>query len=145
VRAWNQTGQKFAGEPDLVKLFLVPRPTELWLLVIVTYLWEHSALVDGFDAANKTASVGGLTGLVLMAFTFKLAFAREDAPELVVGWPRKIAEFTEGATLIARARAVFVALGIALAVVVFYGATRRTLSRKLSGTMPTFLYASEQC
>lgn len=54
-----------------------------------------------------------MTGLVLAAFTFKAAFTLEDAPELVVEFVKSsLLDFTRGASLIARARAVFVGLGL---------------------------------
>jgi ethanolamine phosphate transferase 2 subunit G len=140
VRAWNQTGQKFAGAPDLVKLFLEPRPNELWVFVGLTYLWEHGALLDGYNAAPKIVSVGGITGLILMAFIFKLAFAKEDAPELVLGWVARVEEVAAGTPLLARARALFIALGIAAGAVIFYGITRRKLSTKTPGQSRCWLY-----
>ncbi|RWA07654.1 hypothetical protein EKO27_g7460 [Xylaria grammica] len=33
MRSWNQTGQKFAGGPDIVTAFLLPNPTLLWVLM----------------------------------------------------------------------------------------------------------------
>ncbi|KAK0711618.1 alkaline-phosphatase-like protein [Lasiosphaeris hirsuta] len=130
VRAWNQTGQKFAGEPDIVKIFLYTNPTLLWCLVGATYLWIHRELVYGFNGIPKPFSYSGVTALLLAAFTFKVAFTNEDAPELVIGLAKRVLELepTQGHSLISRARAVFAGLGFALAVALFFLLTKRQLS-----------------
>ncbi|RNJ55384.1 major facilitator super transporter protein [Verticillium nonalfalfae] len=86
VRAWNQTGQKHAGEPDIVKTFLMASPLTLWALVGATY---------------------ALLGIPL---TFKLAFTREDAPELLGGFVHDISAALQRLTLVTRARIVFLDL-----------------------------------
>ncbi|KAK3953626.1 transferase [Pseudoneurospora amorphoporcata] len=117
LRAWNQTGQKFAGTPAIVKLFLEPNPHFLWFLVGLTYVWTHRQLVYSFHGRIPVPiNYPAMTGLVLAAFTFKAAFTLEDAPELVVPFVKSsLLDFTRGASLIARARAVFVGLGLATA------------------------------
>lgn len=133
IRGWNQTGQKFAGEPDIVKSFIVNEPVRLWALVSVTYLWIHRTLLRGFDGLPTSLSIAGSTGLVLAGFTFKLAFTIEDAPELVAGFARALADITQGAaTLVARAQAVFVGLGLGAACVVYFVATGARVSRRAS-------------
>ncbi|EAA33695.3 alkaline phosphatase-like protein [Neurospora crassa] len=114
LRAWNQTGQKHAGTPDIVKLFIEPHPHFLWLLVGLTYFWTHRQLVYSFHGRIPVPiNYPVMTGLVLAAFTFKAAFTLEDAPELVVEFVKSsLLDFTRGASLIARARAVFVGLGL---------------------------------
>lgn len=135
VRGWNQTGQKFAGEPDFVKIFLHPQPVLIWVLVTVTYLWVHRELVRGFDNVPTVLNIVGTTGLVLAAFTFKLAFTNEDAPELVVGFARSLVEITQGVSLVTRARAVFIGLAIGTACVVYFLVTKSRLSNKASGKL----------
>lgn len=130
IRSWNQTGQKFAGEPDLVKTFLHPNPLLLWTLVCITYLWIHRELVRGFGNIPMLVNVMGSTGLVLAAFTFKLAFTHEDSPELLRGIPDTLIALTQGATLVARARAVFIGLGVATGGVLLALLSRRPLSNK---------------
>ncbi|KAH7632136.1 hypothetical protein B0T09DRAFT_356551 [Sordaria sp. MPI-SDFR-AT-0083] len=117
LRSWNQTGQKFAGTPDIVKLFLEPNPHFMWFLVGLTYVRAHQQLVDSFHGRIPVpVNCPAMTGLVLAAFTFKAAFTLEDAPELVVPFVKSsLLDFTRGASLIARARAVFVGLGLATA------------------------------
>lgn len=54
-----------------------------------------------------------LTSVLLMsAFSFKLDFTSEDAPELVVGFARGLNELFQGQSLVWRARTVFIILAI---------------------------------
>jgi len=116
MRGWNQTGQKFAGDPDIVKSFLYTNPYLLWFLVTLTYIIIHRNLIYGFSGRLPTPVVYPvMTGLLLAAFTFKVAFTHEDAPELVVSFAQTLLDLSRGATLVARAKAVF--FGIALVAV----------------------------
>lgn len=113
IRGWNQTGQKFAGSPDIVKVFLAPNPQALWCLVIGTYgtlLVELMSNAKGVfpDAIAKPL----MLGLVASAISFKIAFANEDAPELVTGFARDLLELIRGPSLLARARAVLLGLSL---------------------------------
>ena len=143
VRAWNQTGQKFAGEPDIVKTFLHTNPTLLWVLVTVTYLWIHRRVVNGFSNLPSAINVAGTTGLVLAAFTFKLAFTYEDAPELVVGFAKNIIDVTQGPTLISRARAVFLGLAIATVVIIYILFSKTVMIVKSNGMIHAVPLTSE--
>ncbi|KAJ4292194.1 major facilitator super transporter protein [Collariella sp. IMI 366227] len=128
IRSWNQTGQKFAGEPDIVKLYLHTNPILLWCLIGATYFWVHQNLVYGLSGLPVWLSYALSTGLVLAAFTFKIAFTLEDAPELVTDFARQLLDlnFTQGASLVTRARTVFIGIGLlALLVVGFIIAGRR--------------------
>lgn len=55
---------------------------------------------------------------MLLAVTFKLAFTHEDAPELLDWAANKVVELTTGFSLVSRARAVFIGIGLALAQVI---------------------------
>lgn len=132
IRGWNQTGQKFAGEPDIVKIFLHPEPVRLWALISITYLWLHRELLQGFDGLPLSLSITGCTGLILSAFTFKLAFTKEDAPELVAGFAQSLVDLTQGVSLVTRAQAVFVGLFIAAACVIYLVATKNNVSKRVS-------------
>ena len=136
IRSWNQTGQKFAGVPDIVKSFLLTNPVLLWFLVILTYLWIHQNLVFGFSGLPIWLSFATATGLVLAAFTFKVAFTLEDAPEIVTDFIRKILElnFTQGVDLISRARAVFIGIGILTGVTLMFMLSGRRISLGQPGT-----------
>lgn len=131
IRGWNQTGQKFAGEPDIVKTFLHPEPIRLWALIGITYLWIHRELLQAFDGLPASLDIAGSTGLVLAAFTFKLAFTNEDAPELVAGFARALIDLTYGGSLVVRAQAIFVGLTLATACVIYFIVTGNRVSKRV--------------
>ncbi|KAK4153739.1 GPI ethanolamine phosphate transferase 2 [Chaetomidium leptoderma] len=135
IRSWNQTGQKFAGEPDIVKIYLHTNPALLWCLIGATYFWVHQNLIYGLSGLPIWFSFSTATGLVLAAFTFKVAFTLEDAPELVTEFARRLLElnFSQGATLIARARAVFMGLALLTGITLFFMLTRRRISLGQNG------------
>ncbi|KAL2170168.1 hypothetical protein VTG60DRAFT_5120 [Thermothelomyces hinnuleus] len=136
IRGWNQTGQKFAGGPDIVKTYLNTNPALLWYLVSATYLWVHQNMVYGLSGLPIWLNYTIATGLVLAAFTFKVAFTLEDAPELVASFARYALRlnFTQDASLIARARAVFIGLALVTAVTTFFMLARRRVSLGQSGS-----------
>ncbi|KAK1722304.1 hypothetical protein CaCOL14_006250 [Colletotrichum acutatum] len=113
IRGWNQTGQKHAGEPDIAKTFVVTRPAVLWTLVSVTYLFLFIQLLRKLRGLPRAAVTAASALLVLSAFTFKLAFTNEDAPELVTGPLATLNTLAQGVSLVARARVVFVGIGAA--------------------------------
>ncbi|GCB28045.1 GPI ethanolamine phosphate transferase 2 [Aspergillus awamori] len=80
LRRWNQTGQKFATEPDIARTFFTSHRPILWFLVISTYAMT----------------------LVSSAFFLKLSYVASDSPELLpeallVLWKR---EFDGGSTVL---------------------------------------------
>ncbi|KAI2826751.1 hypothetical protein CBS63078_921 [Aspergillus niger] len=80
LRRWNQTGQKFATEPDIARTFFTSHRLILWFLVISTYAMT----------------------LVSSAFFLKLSYVASDSPELLpeallVLWKR---EFDGGSTVL---------------------------------------------
>ncbi|KAH7321472.1 GPI ethanolamine phosphate transferase-like protein 2 [Rhexocercosporidium sp. MPI-PUGE-AT-0058] len=117
ARRWNQTGQKWAGEPDIARTFFSEHRLTLWTLVGFTYLWNLQSLAArAFHRFPQTAAAGVSTALVTAALTFKLAFTNEDSPELMAGIAKYMAdsEAGAGASLIGRARLAFAAIAIAL-------------------------------
>ncbi|KAL2262095.1 hypothetical protein VTK26DRAFT_2497 [Humicola hyalothermophila] len=141
VRAWNQTGQKFAGNPDIVKTYLNTNPILLWCLIGATYFWVHQNLIYGLSGLPAWITFAAATGLVLAAFTFKVAFTLEDAPELVTEFARRLLDlsFSHGsASLVARARAVFIGIGALSACAVLSILFRRHISLDQSGTATLF-------
>lgn len=115
VRRWNQTGQKFAGAPDIAHGFLFQHTSLLWLMVLGTYLWNCLALNDGFPHAPKQFSKAGSQALLLLAFTFKLAFTHEDAPEMLDWTAMKVYGVIGDFELLQRARLLYLAIGVAIA------------------------------
>ncbi|KAH8668298.1 GPI ethanolamine phosphate transferase [Xylariales sp. PMI_506] len=110
MRGWNQTGQKFAGEPDITKMFLVPNPEWLWGLVFATYALLAIELVTTNSLLPTAVFTPCVIALVVAALQFKLAFTKEDAPELVVGYVAYINDLISGPSLVTRARVVFIGL-----------------------------------
>lgn len=112
TRRWNQTGQKFAGSPDIARTFLLEHTSILWILICITYLWNLNSLVT-VTFASLGRLLAGTSGSVLTtaALTFKLAFTIEDSPELLSGIARSVAGADLGISLVNRARIVFVSIG----------------------------------
>ncbi|KAF3012143.1 major facilitator super transporter protein [Neopestalotiopsis sp. 37M] len=126
VRGWNQTGQKFAGNPDLVKIFLAPNPQVLWCLVIGTYGVLLVELISNARKIFPDAIASPLMlGVIASAISFKIAFANEDAPELVTGFVHSLLQLIEGPSLLARARAVLLGLALASVYPVYFLAAGR--------------------
>ncbi|KAK4179637.1 putative GPI ethanolamine phosphate transferase [Triangularia setosa] len=132
IKSWNQTGQKFAGQPDIVTLYLHTSPILLWCLVGATYFWIQQHLTYGLSGFPIWLSFASATGLALAAFTFKVAFVVEDAPELLTEFVQKLLQlnFSQGAVvdLVSRARAVFWGVGILMGTSLGYMAMRRQIS-----------------
>jgi ethanolamine phosphate transferase 2 subunit G len=112
LRGWNQTGQKFAGEPDIVTTLLLPNPTLLWALVWATYSWVAWELLNDMHALPTILSGSVVTGVVTSAVSFKLVFTKQDSPELVVGIARFFADLFDGPSLVTQARSVFMGIGL---------------------------------
>lgn len=130
VRGWNQTGQKFAGDPDIVKTYINTNPVLLWCLVGAAYFRTYHGLAHGFSRLLGPLSIAGTAALTLAALSFKLAFTNEDAPELVVGAAKSIVNFPPGFTLVARAQAVFMGLGAAAVCAVYLIFSKKRASDK---------------
>lgn len=135
VRGWNQTGQKHAGEPDLIKIFLLPRPQLLWVLVCSTYLWLAQQIFVHLRSVPAIASGAVAAGLAFSAFSFKVAFATEDAPELVVGLVKDINDLLQGPSLVMRARVVFMGMAVIAGVAVY---RKVRSSQRVNGTSGEF-------
>lgn len=112
TRGWNQTGQKFAGEPDIVTHFMASNPPLLWCLVFATYATVSVELFNTLGNIPTAISGSVVAGLVMSALSFKLAFTNEDAPELIVGFAKTLVNMFDGPSLVNRARAVFLGLGL---------------------------------
>lgn len=118
---WNQTGQKHAGESDIVHGFFPSHHVLMWVLVLSSYVLIGLQLaktsfksVMAGEAAFSTALV-----MILPAIVFKLNFTQADAPELVLGLGEKVRNATAGLDLVTQARVVFVMLTLATGIVAF--------------------------
>ncbi|RKF56455.1 GPI ethanolamine phosphate transferase 2 [Golovinomyces cichoracearum] len=109
---WNQTGQKFAGQPDIVKNFLFKHLTTLWLLVIIAYMWSLQRICAKMHPRfPSVASIPITSVLLLAALSFKIKSTNEDSPELVT-FLRPIANMSFGFSLVSRARFLYLLLAI---------------------------------
>ncbi|KAL8710486.1 MAG: hypothetical protein Q9220_004918 [cf. Caloplaca sp. 1 TL-2023] len=86
IRAWNQTGQKYASQFDVAHKVLPARPFTLWFLVIGTYValplrmrWKHRSRVVQWGSFIAAVM------LCAMAFVFKVSFTLADSPDLLEG------------------------------------------------------------
>ncbi|KAJ8129317.1 hypothetical protein O1611_g4314 [Lasiodiplodia mahajangana] len=131
MRGWNQTGQKFAGEPDIVTTFLVPNPALLWALVWSTYFMVGRELLNKLTGIPTVISGSVVAGVVTSAVAFKLTFTQHDAPELVIGVAKLFANFFDGPSLVTQARAVFMGIGLAAIYPVYLVFFRPTKSSKI--------------
>lgn len=139
---WNQTGQKHAGEPDIVHAFFPQAHILMWLLVLATYCFQ------GYDLVTKTFagilaiefSLVATVTVIVPAIVFKLNFTQADAPELVQGLATQFREWTEIFDLVIQARVVFITLVlIGLAVTTLSVASHRASVKYdyLAGALPT--------
>ncbi|KAF0642608.1 hypothetical protein FPSE5266_08630 [Fusarium pseudograminearum] len=112
TRGWNQTGQKFAGDPDIVKSFVVTHPQLLWGIITLGYMMLSFRLLARLKSLPSLASTSITSVLLMSAYSFKLDFTSEDAPELVVGFAKSLNDLLVGQSLLWRARTAFILLGI---------------------------------
>ena len=113
IRRWNQTGQKWAGEPDISRTFF-DHKIIFWGFVGITYLWNLQSLSSrGFPRFPKLAGRAIGAALITASVTFKLAFTNEDSPELML-WSSPSSNPDLSVTLVTRARIAFIAISVAL-------------------------------
>ncbi|KAL9595798.1 MAG: hypothetical protein Q9219_006213 [cf. Caloplaca sp. 3 TL-2023] len=130
IRAWNQTGQKHAGKPDIGRGVLSSHNHLLWALVCVAYfalpgiMLYQSQPQFGVLAAFAFTSILCIGGL-----TFKIAYTMADAPELLKGLPiiQNRVFATENLTI--QARALFLGMMLFCAANFFYSRQRFTPKR----------------
>lgn len=117
TRRWNQTGQKYAGAPDIVHSMIMTHPVVLWSLVSITYIHLtmriKTHLTRRFPRTSQgkqlqTFAVGNAFLLCGVAFLFKLSFTARDAPELVRGASPGAMVFLESLNLVKLVRCVFI-------------------------------------
>ncbi|KAJ9635272.1 uncharacterized protein PV06_09319 [Exophiala oligosperma] len=125
TRRWRQTGQKYAGEPDLLIELVVPNSWILWALVIITYTHlsrNLSSRVVKWMGARQMSLLPIL--ISISAFLFKIAFTAADAPELLATFPllRPLVAFVSRYPLVSMARIVFLGLAHLLSCSVYYEA-----------------------
>lgn len=115
---WNQTGQKYAGAPDIVHEFLGRMAPLLWILILSTYATVAARIAYHLFRDLKVASVISSTiavGLCIPALTFKLGFTASDAPELLAWLGQSPNGLLQEIPLIMTARLTFLSIAVAAA------------------------------
>ncbi|KAG0648280.1 Glycosylphosphatidylinositol-anchor biosynthesis 7 [Hyphodiscus hymeniophilus] len=141
ARRWNQTGQKFAGEPDIGRTFLSDHRTSLWAILCLTYLWNLQSLAStGFPRFPQFVAGAIATALATAAVTFKLAFTYADSPELLVGAVTSMAENDIGVSLVLRARIIFTGILIAVIYTLVSGLSHPKNSNPTMRTLHDLLF-----
>lgn len=132
---WNQTGQKYAGAPDVAHTFFPSHHILLWMLVLLTYSYTALQLATSTFAGIFPSEIAVLTALTLtiLAVVFKLNFTQADAPELVGGLAERIREWSEPFDLVLQARLVFVLVAMSATAVTVLSVGVARLSVEGSG------------
>ncbi|KAL8760164.1 MAG: hypothetical protein Q9184_003407 [Pyrenodesmia sp. 2 TL-2023] len=108
TRAWNQTGQKHAGELDIARGWLQAHSFFLWSFVCIAYAVVATNMPpEGLALIARWVSSTFAALLCLAAMMFKVAFTMADAPELLRGLPLLQHGILEYGDLMTQARAVF--------------------------------------
>ncbi|PLN79213.1 alkaline phosphatase-like protein [Aspergillus taichungensis] len=81
VRRWNQTGQKFAAEPDISRDFLRSHKDILWFLIISTYAVTGTRLTSSLPKHALWCVFG--PSITIAAFLYKVVFVESESPELL--------------------------------------------------------------
>ncbi len=112
TRRWNQTGQKFAGEPDIARTYFQSHNIQMWIAVIVTYM--EIAYRMSSKKFGTTSSYSLLSSLAhsssVAALGFKLAYTYAEAPELLQGFPDWALNLLKWPSLLVQARIIFIGL-----------------------------------
>ena len=133
VRRWNQTGQKWAGEPDIARAFLSTHNLLLWAVVIATFIDLVRRLTwYGLLGVDRRPTFLVALGLCLSAFGFKVAFTSADAPELLAGIPKYLWGRKDDGPLIKQARTVFAGTGLSVLYSLYRRSYKKTIEDAIS-------------
>ncbi|KAM5433367.1 major facilitator superfamily transporter protein [Microsporum canis] len=147
MRRWNQTGQKFAGEPDIANTFFREHPNVMWILILFAYTDLYQRLLPNTsigDPKNKLLSLLYLP-LTSFSFIFKVVFTDADAPELIRNTPflSFLIRGVRGLSLVFQARVVLIGVLISSMYPIYLRATRkdaRSVAKKdIRGTFHSLL------
>ncbi|OKL56752.1 hypothetical protein UA08_07882 [Talaromyces atroroseus] len=130
VRRWNQTGQKFAGEPDIVHFLASSQPRLLWVFILLTYMANCRGLIRSTPFGNKLSLSNALWTVLSVvvstaALVFKLSFTAADAPEILDPFMLKATEPEFRTTLVIQARLAFLGIAMIVAIFVFFNVKSR--------------------
>ncbi|KAL5337106.1 GPI ethanolamine phosphate transferase 2 [Aspergillus crustosus] len=124
MRRWNQTGQKFAAEPDIAQSYFPSHQGGFWTLVSVTYANICLHLMN----ASPDHYLWQLLCVVVtfMGFTFKLAFAASESPQLLGETPNEAVTYIlNGMSLVRYAQLAMIGIVILLPVSTILAKTNR--------------------
>ncbi|KAB8237858.1 mannose-ethanolamine phosphotransferase LAS21 [Aspergillus alliaceus] len=119
LRRWNQTGQKFAAEPDIARSFFSSHQHALWTLVILTYADTCLHILSGLPASVPWQLAG--CAVALAAFFFKLLLVASDSPEILGGsflWP--VSTVADAKYLVYHARVVLCGISLLMIFSIYY-------------------------
>ncbi|KAL9625007.1 MAG: hypothetical protein Q9160_000736 [Pyrenula sp. 1 TL-2023] len=139
TRRWNQTGQKFAGEPDIVK-FLSQNVILLWFLITASYAVPSRRLCHAAATWFPSVDLSLLpVPITMVALLFKISFTAADAPELLTGMTlmNPLLETLKSIPLATQARAVFAGLAILLVLTLCAHTFNRPTKNPPSSPPPT--------
>lgn len=140
IRRWRQTGQKHAGEADLLSELVVPHAgLILWPLTFLAYAVPTRALSRraGTWLGSGARGMGVLPVLVSASgVLFKVAFTAADSPELITSssfpFLAPLVAFVRGYPLVNLARVVFLGLAHLLACAIYYESPWKTCAHMCS-------------
>ena len=131
LRKWNQTGQKYAGGPDIFTELMSENPAVLWILIIATigyFSLRIAVQAQDWKCNRAIVLLPPIVGLTVL--TFKIAFTAQDAPELLESVPilPLVLKLTEHTTLVKAARVVFLGLAHLLVCGLIYDAPWKSVT-----------------
>jgi ethanolaminephosphotransferase len=115
TQRWNQTGQKYAGAPDIVHEFKGRLAPLLWILILSTYATVAARLAYHLFRDLKVPSLISSTiavALCVPTMAFKLGFTASDAPELLAWLGQAPTALFQSIPLVGTARTAFLVLGV---------------------------------
>jgi ethanolaminephosphotransferase len=123
TRRWNQTGQKFAGAPDIARTFFASHTHVLWVAAFATYAdvvrraTARWPLQFGGRSSSSYATASSSIVVFLLAaaaFVFKCAYTSAEAPELMPAFLAPLLKAAAPVSLLVQARVVFLGTLLAL-------------------------------
>jgi ethanolamine phosphate transferase 2 subunit G len=97
-------------------------------------------LLARLKSLSSLASTSTTSILLMSAYSFKLDFTSEDAPELVVGFARSLNDMFVGQSLLWRARTAFILLGLLFGYGIYRSFTGGRNGQLQSGNISQTLY-----
>jgi ethanolaminephosphotransferase len=119
IRRWNQTGQKFAGEPDIGRYFLPSHPWILWSLMLAMSISTFVRLTK-FQLMPKYLTRPLVATAISLVFLFKVCFTSADSPELMSVYATSFDIISSKVSLVVQARLAFMAIFMLLILPLIY-------------------------